>query len=252
MIACTVGFVVPLRRAAVALCGLLLLHGPLHAAVLIHEYALRGSLEDNLGGSPLTDVGGQITTLGYVFAANQGLSFSSRDFTPSNYSVELSFKFDSNLGTSKILDFHNLTSNPGLYAQDGRLSFAPAASSSLLDFTPGMDVHVVLTRDGATNLVTAYVNGQERFSFYDHDSLASPPGLSNKLNFFLDDTADGQASGGTLNYLRVFNGALNANDVNALFAGGPPIGVPEPSTYALMAIGVLTVALDFRRRRHRS
>ena len=243
---------VPLRRAAVALCGLLLLHGPLHAAVLIHEYALRGSLEDNLGGSPLTSVGGQITALGYVFAANQGLSFSSRDFTPSNYSVELSFKFDSNLGTSKILDFHNLTSNPGLYAEDGRLSFAPAASSGLLDFTPGMDVHVVLTRDGATNLVTAYVNGQQRFSFYDNDSLASPPGLSNKLNFFLDDTAGGQASGGTVNYLRVFNGALNANDVDALFLGGPPIGVPEPSTVALVAIGILTITVTANRRRNRS
>lgn len=244
--------VVPLRRAAVVLCGLLLLHGPLHAAVLIHEYALRGSLEDNLGGSPLTAVGGQITALGYVFAANQGLSFSSRNFTPSNYSVELSFKFDSNLGTNKILDFHNLTSSPGLYAQDGRLTFAPAASSSILDFTPGMDVHVVLTRDGATNLVTAYVNGQQRFSFYDDGSLASPPGQSNKLGFFLDETADGQSSGGTLNYLRVFNGALTANEVNALYLGGPPIGVPEPSTFGLVAAGIMAIVVRSLRRRDRS
>ena len=243
---------VPLRRVAVALCGLLLLHGPLHAAVLIHEYALRGSLEDNVGASPLAAVGGQITALGYVFAANQGLNFSSREFTPANYSIELSFKFDSNLGTNKILDFHNLTSDPGLYAQDGRLTFAPAASSGLLDFTPGMNVHVVLTRDGATNLVTAYVNGQQRFSFYDNGSLASPPGQSNKLGIFLDETANGQSSGGTLNYLRVFNGALTGNEVNALYLGAPPIGVPEPSTFGLVAVGIVAVTVRTLRRRKRS
>ena len=88
-----------------------------------------------------------------------------------------------------------------------------------------------------------------RFSFFDNDSLASPPGLSNKLNLFLDDTAGAQSSGGTVDYLRVFNGALNANEVNALYLGGPPIGVPEPSTYAMVAIGILTVTLQARRRR---
>jgi hypothetical protein len=115
-----------------------------------------------------------------------------------------------------------------------------------------MDVHVVLTRDGATNLVTAYVNGQQRFSFYDNGSLASPPGQSNKLGLFLDDTSGAQSSGGTLNYLRVFNGALTANEVNALYLGGPPAAVPEPSTFGLVAIGILAVGARSLRRRKRS
>lgn len=242
---------VPLRRVAVLLCGLLLLPGPLRAAILIHEYALRGSLADNLGGSPLTAIGGQITALGYVFAANQGLSFSSKSFTPSSYSIELSFKLDSTAGSTKIVDFHNLASNPGLYQQNGRLTFAPEASSSLLDFTPGTNVHVVLTRDGATNLVTAYVNGQQSFSFHDSRSLASPPGFSNKLNFFLDEKSGAQASGGTLDYLRVFNGALTASEVQALFVGGPPVMIPEPSTVALLSVGALTTAAAASRRRRR-
>lgn len=242
---------VPLRRAAILLCGLVLLPGPLRAAVLIHEYALRGSLDDNLGGSPLTALGGQITALGYVFAANQGLSFSSKTFNPSSYSIELSFKLDSTAGSTKILDFHNLTSNPGLYQENGRLTFAPEASSGLLDFTPGANVHVVFTRDGATDLVTAYVNGQQSFSFYDSGSLASPPGFSNKLNLFLDDKNAAQASGGTLDYLRVFNGALTASEVQALFAGGPPSAIPEPSTVALLSVGTLTAAAVAGRRRRR-
>lgn len=229
----------------------MLLPGPLRAAILIHEYALRGSLNDNLGGSPLTAIGGQITALGYVFAANQGLSFSSKTFNPSSYSIELSFKLDATAGSTKILDFHNLTSDPGLYQKNGRLTFAPEASSSLLDFTPGTNVHVVLTRDGATDLVTAYVNGQQSFSFHDGGALASPPGFSNKFNLFLDDKSGAQASGGTLDYLRVFNGALTASEVQALFAGGPPSVVPEPSTYALLSVGVLTTALLAARQRRR-
>jgi hypothetical protein len=241
--------VVPLRRAAALVCGLVLLHLPARAAVLIHEYALRGSLQDSVGDTPLTDLGGQITALGYVFAANQGLAFSSRDFTPSNYSLELSFNLDTAVGTSKLLDFHNLTADPGLYQQDGRLSFIPAANASGLDFISGTNVHLVLTRDGATNLVTAYNNGQQRFSFYDDQALAAPPGFSNKLSFFVNDGNEPNASGGTANYLRIFNGALTAGEVSALYAAGPPIGVPEPTTLALLAFGSALAALASRRRR---
>lgn len=222
---------------------------PARAAVLIHEYALRGSLQDSVGDTPLTDLGGQITALGYVFAANQGLAFSSRDFTPSNYSLELSFNLDTAAGTSKLIDFHNLTADPGLYQQDGRLNFNPAANSSALDFTSGTNVHLVLTRDGATNLVTAYINGQQRFSFYDDQALAAPPGFSNKLSFVVNDGNEFNASGGTANYLRIFNGALTAGEVSALFAAGPPIGVPEPTTFVLLAFGTAIAALASRRRR---
>lgn len=242
---------VPLQRA-VLLCGLALLSGPLPAAVLLHEYALRGSLNDSTDTTPLTALGGDITALGYVFAANEGLSFSSRNFTPADFSIELSFKFDSTLGTNKIIDFHNLSSDPGLYSQDGKLSFAPAAGSGLLDISPGMDVHVVLTRDGATNLVTAYVNGQQRFSFVDNAGLASPPGFSNKLFFFVDESNQTQTASGTVNYLRVFNGALTGNEVQAFFAGGAPSMIPEPSTYVLLGLGITAVVAQVRRHKKQS
>jgi hypothetical protein len=244
--------VVLFRRAAALICGLVLLHLPAGAAVLLHEYALRGSLQDTMGGDPLSDLGGQITELGYVFAANKGLAFSSRDFTPASYSLELSFRLDTASGTTKIIDFHNLTADPGLYQQNGRLDFSPSAASSVLDFTSGTNVHLVLTRDGTSKLVTAYVNGQQRFSFLDDQLLgATPPGFSNKLGFFVNDSNEVNASGGTANYIRIFNGALLAGEVSALFAAGPPIVVPEPSTFVLLAIGTLTAALASRRHRNR-
>jgi len=244
--------VVLLRRAAAVACGLVLLHLPMGAAILIHEYALRGSLDDSVGENSLTSVGGQITALGYVFAANQGLTFSSRAFTPTDYSIELSFKLDSTAGTSKLADFHNLTADPGLYQQNGTLGFSPFATAGVSDFAPGANMHLVLTRDGATNVVTAFVNGQQRFSFLDNQALAAVPGFSNKLSFFLNDGSDPNASGGTLNYLRVFSGALNSSDVSALLAAGPPVLVPEPSTFILLSLGGAAVAIFSRaRRRHR-
>jgi hypothetical protein len=229
-------------------CALVLLHLPARGAILLHEYALRGTLDDNLGGNSLGALGGEITALGYVFAADQGINFSSRTFTPKDYSIELSFSLSTPAGTTKIVDFHNVTAEPGLYQRDGRLEFTPEVVSGISDFTPGINTHVVLTRDGATNIVTAYVNGQERFSFLDDLSLAAPPGFSNKMSFFVDDGNEPNASGGTFNYLRVFSGALGANDVSALFAGGPPTLVPEPSTFVLIMIGATSFVM--LRRRH--
>jgi hypothetical protein len=240
--------VVSLRRTAAYLGGLVLLHLPAHGAILIHEYALRGSLNDNVSGDPLSSYGGQITALGYVFAGNQGLTFSSRDFTPADYSIELSFRLDTTAGTTKLIDFHNLTADPGLYQQSGAIAFSPAATASISDFRPGTDVHVVLTRDGATNLVTAYVNGQQRLTFVDDLLLGAPPGFSNRLSFFMEDGNQSNISGGTANYVRIFNGALNATEVSTLFAAGPPIAVPEPSTVVLLALGTLAVVSTVRRR----
>lgn len=223
---------------------------PARAAVLIHEYALRGSLDDNLGGPALTSLGGDITALGYIFAANQGLNLRSALPTPADYSLEFSFKLDSTIGATKLVDFHNRADSTGLYQTDGRLNYFPNAKSSVADFSPGMDVHVVLTRDGATDIVTGYVNGQQRFSFNDAALDATHP--NDSLYFFADDRFQGgtsDASGGTVNYLRMFNGALSASEVNALFLSAPPLAVPEAPVAVLLSLGLAVILARFSRKR---
>ncbi len=233
-------------------CATTLALVPVRAAVLVHEFALRGTLSDSVANTPLTSFGGQITALGYVFAANQGLALSNPSLSPVNYSLEFSFKLDTVSGNRKLVDFANLASNFGVYDTSGVISFPPNASSGSQLITAGTNVHVVITRNSTTGVVSGYVNGQLSFSFADTTSAATPSGGSG-FRFFVDDLVTNQteASGGTVNYMRFYNGALTQGEVTSLFAAGPPLAVPEPSTYALLSIGGIVIAVTALRRRRR-
>jgi hypothetical protein len=109
-------------------CATTLALAPARAAVLIHEYSLRGSFADSAGNTPLTAFGGQISALGYTFAANQGLILASPTISPVNYSLEFSFRLDSVAGGQKLVDFKSLDTNDGLYVRDGRIGFFAASA----------------------------------------------------------------------------------------------------------------------------
>jgi hypothetical protein len=245
--------VASLRHLLALFCGLALLSLPARAAVLIHEYALRNSLADNKGGPVLTSLGGQITALGYVFSSSQGVSLAAPSLSATDYSLEFSFKLNSTVGNIKLLDLHGLTDTTGLYSADGRLSFEPGTKAVSASIVAGSNTTVVITRSSATNVVTAYINGQSVFSFTDINS-AAVLASNRQLLFFRDQLTlnpNGTLASGTLNYLRVFNGALTSTEVSALFAAGAPLSVPEPSTAALMVTGLAVFAVALRRRRRR-
>jgi hypothetical protein len=238
------------RRIIPITCLLALLFVPARSAVLIHEYALRGTLADNLGGPALTSLGGEITALGYIFAANQGLSLTNSLLTPANYSLEFSLKLDSVAGTTKLVDFHNRADNTGLYQTQDRLTFIPSGAATAGGIAAATNVHVVLTRDGATNVVTVFVNGQVGFSFLDTSLEATH--RNDRLYFLTNDlfmSSAGDASGGTLNYLRLFNGALTSAEVSTLFSAGPPLAIPEAPIAVLFSIGLVVTFLMSRRGR---
>lgn len=247
--ACTVLGVGSIRCLFPVICALALALVPAKGAVLIHEYTLSGSLADNLSGPPLAAFGGQINSLGYVVTQSQGLRLTSPTLTAIDYSVAFSFRLSSAVGNMKLLDFHGLTDTTGLYQDNGRLTFIPGGAAVAADIKSGGDYQVVVTRDGVTALVSAYVNGLAVFSFT--DTVGPVAVVANgELNFFRDNFNLSQAdpAGGTINSIRVYNGALTAGEVSALYAATMPQAIPEPTTVALMVIGLSAAVLSARRR----
>jgi len=223
---------------------------PLRAAVLIHDFTLRGTLADRLGAGSLTAVGGQITALGYVSALNQGLTLASPTMSNGNYSVEFSFRLGAAVGSMKLLDLHGLNDSTGLFVSNGQLAFSPLAVTSNATLASGRENHVVLTRDGATGVVRGFLNGQQAFAFADPAGvgIVTPAGL---LNFFREIPVSspdlGQAN--TLTGIRVYNGALSSAEIGNLYAA--MVAVPEPSVVMLLLSGLGAAAVTLLRRRRR-
>jgi hypothetical protein len=189
-----------------------------------HDYQLNASLTDALGGPSLVTLGGTLTATGYQFGPNQGLNLSSALANPADYAIELVFSWNSLSGSwQKIIDFHNLAPDIGLYTLGNGLQFMNGAFTPNL-FTAGVTRHLVLTRDDATNVVRAYIDGVERWNFVDNAGDAVFDGTDDVVRFFQDDTASGQteAQSGFVDRIRIFDGALSAADVAALFNPPPP------------------------------
>jgi PEP-CTERM motif-containing protein len=217
-------------------------------ASLIHDYELNGSLADSLGGPSLIADGGTIGATTYSFGADQGLSLAYSALGSTGlYSIETVFEFDQFGIWRKIIDFNNRTTDDGFYFSPSNvLDFFPIAAGSSVVNTP-IFVDVVLTRDAATGLVSAYLNGVPQFSFIDSSGLATFRGADNLVHFFEDDAATGfnEASRGSADCIRIYNNALSASAVaNLTSCSGGSTSVPEPGTLLLAALGLfaLTVA----------
>src|SRR5438128_252578 len=91
---------------------------PAGAATLLHDYALVNSLADNYGGPSLVASGGVLSSAGYAFNANHGLSLSGGLLNTGDYSIALNFDFSLLSGYRKILDFDNRQVDYGLYTLD--------------------------------------------------------------------------------------------------------------------------------------
>ena len=215
--------------------------GAAHGApTLIHDYQLNGTLADALGGPALVDAGGTLGGTGYTFAANQGLSLSNGLAGNGNYSIEMSFSFSTIGGYRKILDFKDRASDNGLYALGAALNFYPIDTNGTA-FGNDVNVNVVLTRDSSTDVVTGYLNGVSMWSFVDGGALAVFSGANDIVQFFKDDfaTGQGEASGGFVDYIRIYDGAI---------IPAPNGNVPEPGTLALFGAAALAAGLRRRRR----
>jgi hypothetical protein len=192
----------------------------------VRDYQLNGSLADALGGPSLVALGGSTTATGYRFGPNQGLNLSTALANPGHYSIELVFRWDAlSGGWQKIIDFHNLATNVGLYTASNGLHFLNGAFTANL-FEPNVARRLVITRDDATDTVRAYVDGVEAWSFTDAAGDAVFDGPNQIIRFFQDDTVTNQteAQAGFVDLIRFYNSVLTAEQVVDL---PDPIVVPN-------------------------
>jgi hypothetical protein len=255
-----------------------------HSQTLEADYQLQGVYTSSVpsGIGPLTVTGDstqvtfvtdtvdaqtqQVLRIGVSSSgAEAGVQTQTNPFVnPANYSAVLLSNFQistTNTGITKIFDFKNLSSDAGLYINDatGLLGFYDGAMVPMLlgasstPFASGEYVQIVLTRNSATNLVTVYANGTAQFSFTDSSGLAILGDATNTGNAFLTlYQDDGQGIGssnvdegthGNIARLRLYDGVLTADQV-----GGLDRTIPEPATWALLAVGFATLLGSAPRR----
>lgn len=198
------------------------------ALVLIKSYDFNGDLTDTLGnGNDLTSFGGNLTTPGrYTFAAGQGLDLSDAFPDPTDYAIEMRFEIDSNIPFwKKIIDYQDLTSDNGAYIRSSSLAFlSPGTALGGTGIPSNTDAVIRITRDGGTNEVQGFVNGNLEFSFF--DTALAAVSVPNLLTFFVDDAISGgtEVQGGSVDYIRIFS--------------EDNIVVSEPGPFAVLSIGL--------------
>ena len=222
--------------------------GLAQAATPTHVYLLDSDGHDEMGGPDIVGEGGTFGIsasgrLGYQFDITQGLVLT--DVLPvSVYSIDFSSSLDLLSGFRKLIDFKDLGSDDGLYVLASALNFYPVVTGGTV-LSAGQLARVTLTRDAAGMLV-GYVDGTAQFSFDDSVAQRATFSAAQQLGrLFHDDFITGQreASPGFVDYVRIYDVALTADEV-----AGLPSPVPEPAAWALMLAGGLFVART--RQRH--
>ncbi len=221
---------------------------PVRSAVLIHEYTLRNTLAAASSTGPALDgIGGSISALGYVFAAHP---FSLRTTVPMPASVSVEFLFTFRVSGQLTAGEVSAKAVPAKYDINAPLVQQTSAGDGMRDVA----LSFVVTRDAANNVITGYVNGQTEFVLH-QDVPDTAAQFTASFAFSMTNAATGQALtpflGGRVDSVRIYNGVLTATEVRNLYTPDIPLAIPEPSTYALLGVGVIALYINLRGRKSR-
>ncbi|HEX5002078.1 MAG TPA: PKD domain-containing protein [Bacteroidia bacterium] len=158
----------------------------------------------------------------YNFDYNNGVQFdngAAGTFLGESYTIEMYFKFYNNGGYKRIIDFKNGTVDFGLYATPSILGFYDGLDVITSAYQGGQYAYLCITRDSASQNINMYIDGVLGGTFVDSLERGTID-TSQVLNFFRDDNQfGGEASPGTIAFLKLHNHVLSAQEVSDSYAG---------------------------------
>jgi hypothetical protein len=166
----------------------------------------------------------------FCFNAGGGVSYPNNSITGS-YTINLFFKFNTLSGYSRIIDFSNSATDAGFYLLNNCLNFYPNGNVGTCPyFQPNVYYLFTFVRDGATNVISVYVNGVLFGSYTDTGNIYKPATTSTPIIFFRDDNVvTCEAKAGCIKYASISAQQLTAQQVDSIWQNICNISLPPCS-----------------------
>lgn len=158
------------------------------------------------------------TKTNYYVAYNAGLEFNDGKGSHFyNYTISMYFKLAPGFNQIwyRILDFSNGKSDNGIYRRYNELNFYPYGNlgTNLMAKADTDYVLLTLSRDGASKVITVYMDGVNLFTYKDTQDYYKFPENGN-LRFFMDDVVIRNNSYPSyISYIRVSNELLMDHEI---------------------------------------
>lgn len=144
-----------------------------------------------------------------------GLTVDTQASLGDSYTIMLKFSFDQMTSWRKIIDFQDRSSDNGFYIYNGLIQEYPLGDG-VTTFSPGQEITLMVTRDGASKQFTVYVydgtNFVQDLQVTDSNDDAIPAvspvhSGGTRLGFFFDDTdtTSEATSSGKVFYIRMWS-----------------------------------------------
>jgi len=154
----------------------------------------------------------------FLFNDGGGLAYPNSTVT-NQYTIEVFCKFNTVNGWTRIIDFSNSEQDAGIYLLNNCLYLYPNGSVGNCNFVPNLYYLFAFVRDGATGIISIYVNGVLFATYNDATTNIYRPALSTTpIIFFRDDnTVPCESESGAVKYLSVTPDLLTATQIDLTY-----------------------------------